>query len=165
MSELCDLYVLAKRRSMRVAPNGIRSLARYMGAQGFITSADERVDQDWVELHLGPGESAHNMFRPGPADHEGPAPFRELTIYFGAEGVELAGDRVHFYIAVRGTPFGRLTEDMLDRIHGILWCHPEMLIGPHRGLAERRKPGEPPTEKLRPTDRSSGRTGTHVEEI
>ena len=107
--ERFDILVVSRRRSMRIAPQGVKSLMRSMFAHGYLSAAEESSDEGWAEIYMQPGEGAHGIFHHGETTGVLPV-FLEGALYFGSSPAHVLGQDappVYFYLAFRGVAFGR----------------------------------------------------------
>lgn len=126
-----DLALVPGRRGMRVAPNGVKALVRFLRAFGVVDRLTEATDDAGVVTIAGvPGEYAHALFHEGESTGVTPA-YRELRLRFGSTPLPLDfPEQEHpafFALEVDGAAFDRLTEEVKGRVDSILYVRPTLL--------------------------------------
>ena len=162
VTECFDLFVVPKSQRMRLSVEAVRHCLRLMAARCWIVGDEERVGADWAEIWVQPGHHAHGLFYEG--EHRGERAFLEASMYHGNESRVIVDRDVFFYLAIRGTPHQSLAESFIETLHEQTWCHPQVLVAPHTGLPMRQEPEGSPVERRKARDRSSGLTGTRIED-
>lgn len=162
-----DLVVVSGRRSMRISPQGVRSVVMHLNANGGITEIMQTETKGWTEIHATPGEFAHSLFHEGASTGVRPV-FYEMGIRFGNTPLEVGYelDPVYFFIEFRGLAFDCVTDEFLDRVDAILYCRPEVWLRTHEAMRGREYgPDDEPEARPKKRDRTDGRAGVRVEEL
>lgn len=167
--ERYDLAIISSRRGMKISPYGVRSLIRFMSANGYLGEVFESIGDGWTEVWGRPGDFAHSVFHDGPSTGVKPV-FLEMGLRFGATRIDIdygLDEGVCCFLEFRGAAFNCLTDAFLDRVDEILYLHPEYAVRAHEALRPREElaPEEQPDDPRRKrADRSDGRAGVVVEE-
>ena len=162
-----DLALVATSRSMRVSPQGVRSLVTAMSAHGQVRAIEMTRAEEWEEVHGAPGELAHTVFYAGERMDDLPL-FEEFGLRFGATPLELGygiDEPVFFFLEFRGARFNFVTQEFLERMDSILHAHPEVVSQVHTGVRPRDVDGEPASPEKKKQRPDPGRAGTRVEEL
>jgi hypothetical protein len=151
---------------MRISPQGVRSIINYMSASGYVAAAFEERTEDWSEVFARPGDFAHSMFHEGESTGLTPV-FFEMAMRFGATPMELGygvEDPVYWFLEIRGCGFSRVMQDFIDRVHSVLYAHPQVVTRRHVALRSREGAPESETNQHKRKERGPGLAGVRVEE-
>jgi hypothetical protein len=128
-----DLALVSGRRGMRVAPNGVKSLMRFLLAFGVVQGLRETTDDDGtVTIEGQPGPAAHALFHDGEATGVTPQ-YHELRARFGAVPLPLAFEGLehpayYFALEIDGAAFNRVSDEVMARVDSVLVLRPRLLV-------------------------------------
>ncbi len=166
-----DLALVSARLGTKVAPNGVRSLVRYLVASDVIVNPREEPGEvdGLTAIRAQPGSYAHSIFHPGPADPATTPAFHEAVIRFGAVPVPLAyGEAgppspVYFALELRGCAFDYVHQRLIDRLYQVLYLRAAVFARPLGEVEGPQAPGQ--RAERHPVARVHvGGVGTTVEE-
>jgi len=160
-----DLAIVSKRRSMRISPQGVRSLIHYLSGNGLVGPAFEERMEGWSEVFAKPGDFAHALFHTGESTGIEPA-YYELAVRFGDTPLTLGygvEEPVRWFLEIRGAAFAHVTDDFLERVHSVFYAHPEVVV--RRFTALRGREGTPADDTARRRrETGPGLAGVRIEE-
>lgn len=167
---LLDLLVVAEDLDRRLAPRCGEALIRNLCTIRIGRPVDEAVADEWAEVYLEPGASAHTAFVKGGYTDEAPV-FKEMVFRFGTKPVDMPfgkeGQQVNFYIEFRGCRFDDMLGSFKVRFKDIMYVKPQIFTRPHEPLAPHREvpEDEQPQDKRKKKRDAGGLAGTRVEEF
>jgi hypothetical protein len=164
-----DVLVVNEKADFQIAQGAAISLLRLMAARRWIGTGEEAVAEEWAEIYLQPGPSAHEIFATGVFEREAPV-FQEAVLRFGGRPIPMpygTGHDVRFFLEFRGClypePLGPFRKQLTELLHlrPRVVSRPSEPPPPHLEVPE----DERPKEVAKRQRLSGGAVGTRVEEL
>lgn len=140
-AERFDVLILAGFRGQQFTERAIRSLVDWLAFTQIAQPSEvHEADDAWTELVLQSDIASHMIFEEGPAPEPQPT-FLEAVIGWGRAGRTVdygdPGAEVGFLLEFRGCLFEWPSDDLLARLHQMLYLRPEAFRREHEGLPAR----------------------------
>jgi len=136
-----DILIVAMQPQQRVPESTARSLIENLVFSGYAVEDGEAQSEEWLEVYLQPGPSAHVMFSTGGAEGDTPV-FRDAVVRIGSSQTSRtygpAQVSVYALVEFRGARFKDVTPAFRQRIWRTLGIRPRVMARRHTRLAPRK---------------------------